>query len=192
MIDALMAVVPCPCPSRKPCAPSRARPSAAILARYERVVARCGQTLSTECVVSSRGRTLRRAAIGVMQAAENGVGNHVTDTRAATSRYRRVSIERHVRPRFVVVLDVRPKRAQQVPLTERNDVIDALASDAADHAFSERIGVSRRLHRIGPIRMEGSRSHTPSIRCWGRSSNSSPAAAIGVRIESTITMQTAT
>ena len=50
-----------------------------------------------------------------------------------------VTVERHVRPRLVVVLDVLGQHSKQVSLTERDYVVSTLAADGPDHALDERV-----------------------------------------------------
>ena len=45
------------------------------------------------------------------------------------ARERRVVVQSHMRAGLVVILEVRPQDAQQVPLVEHDRVIEALAAD---------------------------------------------------------------
>ena len=59
-----------------------------------------------------------------------------------------------VRSRLVEVGDVRCQDAPEVPLAEDQQVVDALAPDAAEEAFADRVGVSRQLHLVVPVRSD--------------------------------------
>ena len=54
--------------------------------------------------------------------------------------------------------------AEQRTLVPRDDVIEALAPERADHAFNERIRVGRALHRVMRISHKFSQSRIHSIR----------------------------
>ncbi len=74
----------------------------------------------------------------MVQTTEHGRRAHLTDG-LYSARYRRVPIERLVRPRPVVVLDVLPHHSQQMLSPERDDVIRAVAAYRTDDALDERV-----------------------------------------------------
>ena len=60
--------------------------------------------------------------------------------------------------RAVVVVDVLPEHVPQMSLAERDDVVEALAADAADRALDERgLHAGALRHRRGGDRVEESR-----------------------------------
>lgn len=80
---------------------------------------------------------------------------------------RGVFLEPEVRSGPMVVLDVGREDATEMRLVDDDHVIETLASDGADQALDERIGVSRRLHRQRVVRRKPFASPIPSIRCVG-------------------------
>ena len=50
-------------------------------------------------------------------------------------RFRRVLVQRQVRPRSVIVVDVAAHNSSQVRFAENDDVIEALASQGADYSL---------------------------------------------------------
>ncbi len=76
--------------------------------------------------------------VAVVQTTEHGLGRYFTAMDRSPD-LRRFPIERLMRPRRVVVLGVLAQSPQQVPLAERDDVVQALSPDASDHALHERI-----------------------------------------------------
>jgi hypothetical protein len=57
------------------------------------------------------------------------------------------------------------KDPPQVPLAQHDHEIETLATNGANEAFAERVGVSSRLHRPRAVRHKPSASPIPSIRC---------------------------
>ena len=84
-------------------------------------------------------RSSGSARVAVVQATEDGCRDDRPVAVFDFPRLRRIPLERHVAPRLVVVGHVLPQHAPQVTFAERDDVIEALAADAADDALDERI-----------------------------------------------------
>jgi len=63
-----------------------------------------------------------------------------------------ILVQREASAPVVIVGDVPLQVALQRALVQHNDVIEAFASEGANHAFNERIRVSSRLHRQGAVR----------------------------------------
>jgi hypothetical protein len=63
-----------------------------------------------------------------------------------------ILVQREVSAPLMIVAEVVLQVAVQRALVPHDDVIEALASEGADHAFNERIGVGCRLHRQRAVR----------------------------------------
>ena len=87
---------------------------------------------------TSGPRPSGRAEVPMMKPAEHGPRAQFPEGLDA-ARGRRISVERLMRTRGVVVVDVLPKRAQQMSPAERDDVIRALAADGTDDALHKRV-----------------------------------------------------
>jgi hypothetical protein len=64
----------------------------------------------------------------VVEAAEHSVTTHLPGATDLARAMWRLELEREMRPRGVVVLDVLPEHSAQVTFAQRNDVIGALAA----------------------------------------------------------------
>ncbi len=80
------------------------------------------------------------AFVAVMQPADGRQGDDTSRLdRRHGSRLRRVLLERQVRARAVVVVDVGAEQASHVSLVEHDDVVETLAANRADQTFHVRI-----------------------------------------------------
>ena len=82
----------------------------------------------------------------------------------ARRRPRRLQLQRAVRPVAVVVPDVLGQDRAQVPLVNRDDVVEAVAPEGADHPLGDGVGLKRQLPLVPTVR-DGFASRTPSTRC---------------------------
>ena len=94
------------------------------------------------------------AAIAMMEPAEHRLGNNITDRFDAAGEGR-VAVEGEVSPRPVVVVDVLAQDATQMILAEGDDVVRALATDAADDALDEGVLPRRSLRADDLLDAEG-------------------------------------
>ncbi len=100
---------------------------------------RCGQTGGVAAVHPRPVFALRSAAIRVMRSTEHGSGDHFPGSPIDLARLRRVPVEAHVAAGRVVVPDVRPEVAKEMPFAKGDDVVGCLPADAPDDALAERI-----------------------------------------------------
>jgi hypothetical protein len=92
-----------------------------------------------------RGRS-GRALVAVMKPADLGdCDDRPGRDRLYVAPARAIVTETLVRPRNVVVHEVRAKHATQVAFVEHDDEIEAFAANGADDALGEGIRVGRRL-----------------------------------------------
>ena len=77
-----------------------------------------------------------RAVVPLVKSTEHGLRAHHADS-LDLAWHRRVPVERLVRARAVVALDVLTERAEAMASSKRDDVVGALTSNRTDDALSE-------------------------------------------------------
>jgi hypothetical protein len=82
---------------------------------------------------------------------------------------------------------VLPKDALQVTLTEHDDVVDTLATNATEKPLAAGVGAHRQMHPMRAKRRDVSLSRMRSIHCTAASGTSSRTEAPGERIAFTST-----
>ena len=134
-------------------------------------------------------RLCRATFVALVEAADLRNRHDLSGGRSCDwTRHRRVLVERQMRARGRVVLDVALQDAAKPGCAQDDDVIEALSSHRSDEPFGVRVGVSRRVHRLRAMRDKRSESRIPSIPSMGMSSDGSTAGIRGVKIEFISTM----
>ena len=93
--------------------------------------------------------------------------------------------------RAMLVAAIAGQDLPQMFLVQHYHMVEAFSPDASDQPFDIRIGVTRRLHPMSPLRHDVSTSPIRFIHWSVRSSSSLRIATIGARTASTTTTATA-
>jgi hypothetical protein len=140
---------------------------------------KCVISVDTYPRLMHNDRTTARAAVRARRERRSGGATFIVvmqtadvwdwDDRTAGWRlgrpgYRSILVQREVSAPLVIVGEVVLQVAVQRALVPHDDVIEALASEGANHTFNERIGVSCRLHRGRAVRHKPFGLPIPSIR----------------------------
>ena len=97
----------------------------------------------------------RRRGAGHRAPAAHGPPGPVRRVGAPAAR--RLQAQRAVRPLRVVVVDVLGQDGAQVPLVQRDHVVEALPAEGADHPLGDRVGAGRPHRREHRLDAEGLR-----------------------------------
>jgi hypothetical protein len=128
------------------------------------------------------------ATIAMMQPADmRNSDDSTSEGRFNIARNRGVPIEREVRSRVVVVLEVRTEDSPEMRFVKDDDMIHAFSSYRSNQALRVGVGLRRRLHPMVPIRRDFFRSPIPSIHLTDVSSRWSRFVGPGARTASTFT-----
>ena len=71
----------------------------------------------------------------------------------------------------MIILDNRSYGSPEVPLAEGHNALQTLRLGGTNKPLGKRVGVSRRLHRLGAVRLKRFASRIRFIRCMGASSS---------------------